>query len=88
MTSTLPMRMFLGAPIELDPPDISLPGLSVLIKLFVLVSILALGALFWGGLAWLGLNIDSILTGSPTAYMEAIDPVRSYYYLGWGKQGI
>ena len=81
------MRMFLGAPIELEPPDISLPGLSVLVKLFVLVSILMLGALFWGGLAWLGLNFDSILTGSPAAYMEAIDPVQSYYYLGWDRQG-
>lgn len=88
MTSTLPMKMFLGAPIELDPPQIALPVLSLLTKFLLLSTILVLGALFWGGVAWLGLNIDSILTASPASYMEAIDPVQSYYYFGWERQGI
>ena len=82
------MKMFLGAPIELDPPDFSLPGLSALSKLFVLFSILVLGALFWGSVIWLGLNIDALLTSSPAPYVEGIDPVQPYFHLGWGRESI
>lgn len=82
------MKMFLGAPIELDAPDFSLPGLSVLFKLFVLLSILALGALFWGGAIWLGLQYEALLTSPLAIYVEGIDPVQPYYHLGWGRESL
>ena len=47
----------------------------------VLVAALGLGAVDDHPLAIRG-------PARPTAYMEAIDPVRTYYFFGWDKQGI
>ena len=81
MASTFPMKMFLGAPFELHLPTLSLSKLLALPKLFILLSILVLGVVFWSGFAWTVTHVGFLISDDPASYVEGIDPVLPYYYL-------
>ena len=74
------MKMFFGAPFELHPPTLSLSKLLALPKLFVLLSVLVLGVVFWTGFAWTAVQVGSFLSDDTASYVEGIDPVLPYYY--------
>lgn len=80
------MNMFYDAPIELHLPALSLSKLLALPKLFVLLSILVLGVVFWSGFAWTAAQVGSLVSTDIASYVEGIDPVLPHYYFaGWDE---
>ena len=84
MTSTLSMKMFPGAPISLFP-IIPLPNISAIPKLFVLLTILVLGVVFWYSFAWMGTQMTFQVASYNAIFIEGIDPVLPEYYSGFGR---
>ena len=84
--STLAMKVFLGAPIKLDPPLLSSKRLTAFaMRLLVFTGILLIAALSWSGLAWLVDYTASVLVSYQAVYVEGMDPVLPEYYAGWGR---
>lgn len=84
--STLAMKMFLGAPIELDPPLLSAQRVMAFAgKFLVLMAVLLIAAGFWGAVAWLVDQIPVIIASYQAVYIEGIDPVLPEHYTGWGR---
>lgn len=84
--STLAMKMFLGAPIELEPPALSFERLMAFAgRLAVLVGVLFVAAAFWGTMAWVVDQIPMVIASYQAVYIEGMDPVLPEYYSGWGR---
>ena len=84
--SSLAMKMFLGAPIELEPPALSHERVIAFVgRLFVLAGILFIAAVFWGALTWFAEQIPLVIASYQAVYVEGIDPVLPEYYSGWGR---
>lgn len=84
--STLAMKMFLGAPIELDPPLVSSKWLLGLAGRFLIfTAILLIAVVFWGAVAWCVEQVPAIIASYQAVYVEGMDPVLPEYYAGWGR---
>ena len=84
--SSLAMKMFLGAPIELEPPALSYKRAMALVgRLLVIAGVLLIATVFWGAMAWLTDQIPLVIASYQAVYVEGMDPVLPEYYSGWGR---
>lgn len=79
------MKMFPGVPATLFPSYISLSQVSAVPKLFVLLTILVLGVVFWYCIAWMGTQVTSQVASYNAVFVEGMDPVPPEYYSGFGR---
>ena len=85
MTSALSVKMFADPPAGFIPHVNSIHYFSTVPKMFVLLAILVLGAVFWYGIASVGDQLTFQVTGYNAAFVEGIDPVLPEYYNGFGR---